>query len=81
MAHPRRTNRSRPVRELQSVFRDRIISLHHATEWPSRSLDLTPCDYFLWEHLKNKVHELYFSRKHRRVERVDFKRSQFSESK
>ena len=24
-------------------------------EWPPRSPDLTPCDYSLWGHLKNKV--------------------------
>ena len=24
--------------------------------WPPRSPDLTPCDYFLWGHLKNKVY-------------------------
>ena len=25
-------------------------------EWPPRSLDLTPCNYFLLVHLKNKVY-------------------------
>ena len=24
-------------------------------EWPARSPDLTPCDFFLWGHLKNRV--------------------------
>ena len=24
-------------------------------EWPPRSTDLTPCDYFLWGYLKAKV--------------------------
>ena len=24
-------------------------------EWPSRSPDLTPCDYFLWGYIKDKV--------------------------
>jgi len=23
--------------------------------WPARSPDLTPCDYFLWGYVKNKV--------------------------
>ncbi|KAF2367907.1 hypothetical protein FHG87_001352, partial [Trinorchestia longiramus] len=30
----------------------------HDVEWPPRSPDLTPCDFFLWGYLKNKV---YFS--------------------
>ena len=28
-----------------------------ATQWPQRSPDLTPCDFFLWGHLKAKVYE------------------------
>ena len=24
-------------------------------EWPPRSPDLTPCDFFLWGYIKNKV--------------------------
>ena len=33
-----------------------IIALGRDIEWPPRSPDLTPCDYFLWGHLKNKVY-------------------------
>ena len=52
----------RPVREfLQGVFTDRIIALHHAIEWPPRSLELTSCQ---------KQSVLYSSCKHRRVERI-----------
>uniref|UniRef100_UPI00358DFE76 uncharacterized protein n=1 Tax=Myxine glutinosa TaxID=7769 RepID=UPI00358DFE76 len=40
---------------LRELFGDRVIALNHAVEWPPRSPDLTPCDYFLWGHLKNKV--------------------------
>ena len=43
---------------LQNLFTDRIIALNHTIEWPPRSEDLTPCDFFLWGHLKSKV---YFS--------------------
>ncbi len=25
--------------------------------WPSRSPDLTPCDYFLWGYIKDKVYQ------------------------
>ena len=41
---------------LKGVFPDRIIALHDEIEWPARSPDLTPCDYFLWRYLKNKVY-------------------------
>jgi len=40
---------------LRELFAERVIALNHAVEWPPRSPDLTPCDYFLWGHLKNKV--------------------------
>jgi hypothetical protein len=33
----------------------RIIGLGHDVEWPPRSPDLTPCDFFLWGYLKDKV--------------------------
>ena len=48
---------SNEVKEwLQEFFRQHIIALNHPVEWPPRSPDLTPCDYFLWGHLKNKVY-------------------------
>ena len=34
-----------------------MIALNRPTEWPPRSPDLTPCDFFLWGYLKNKVYE------------------------
>ena len=37
-------------------FRHKIIALHHPNEWPPRSPDLTPCDFFLWGYLKSKVY-------------------------
>ena len=33
----------------------RIIGLGHDVEWPPRSPDLTPCDFFLWGYVKDKV--------------------------
>ena len=41
---------------LRELFGNRVIALHHAVEWPPRSPDLTPCDFFLWGHLKSKVY-------------------------
>ena len=41
---------------LNEVFgNDHVIGLGHDVEWPPRSPDLTPCDFFLWGYLKNKV--------------------------
>ena len=40
---------------LAEIFRDHVIALHHDPEWPPRSPDLTPCDYFLWGYVKSKV--------------------------
>ena len=41
---------------LNRVFgANRVIALGHNIEWPPRSPDLTPCDFFLWGYLKNKV--------------------------
>ena len=29
----------------------------HTIEWPARSPDLTPCDFFLWGYLKQQVYK------------------------
>lgn len=41
---------------LSEVFTHRIIGIGFDTEWPPRSPDMTPCDYFLWGHVKNQVY-------------------------
>ena len=41
---------------LRELFGHRVIALNHNVEWPPRSPDLTPCDFFLWGYLKNKVY-------------------------
>ena len=41
---------------LTEFFQHRIIALNHPIEWPPRSHDITPCDYFLWGYLKNNVY-------------------------
>jgi len=49
-------HRSRDVRRvLQERFEHRIVALNHDIEWPPRSPDLTPLDFFLWGYLKQKV--------------------------
>lgn len=41
---------------LRSKFRERIISRNSEINWPPRSCDLTPLDYFLWGYVKSKVY-------------------------
>ncbi|CAH0550852.1 unnamed protein product [Brassicogethes aeneus] len=41
---------------LQTKFPDRVISRNSAVNWPPRSCDLTPLDYFLWGYVKDKVY-------------------------
>ena len=41
---------------LQQLFPNRVCALGHNPEWPPRSPDLTPCDFFLWGYLKAKVY-------------------------
>lgn len=40
---------------LREMFPDRLISLRGDLGWPARSPDLSPCDFFLWGYLKEKV--------------------------
>lgn len=42
---------------LDEQFPDQWIGRRGTIEWPARSPDLTPLDYFLWGHLKSKVYE------------------------
>lgn len=47
---------ARPVREyLDVVFPGRWIGRRGPIEWPPRSPDLNPLDFFLWGYLKSKV--------------------------
>ncbi|XP_058808948.1 uncharacterized protein LOC131674347 [Phymastichus coffea] len=41
---------------LDAQFPRRWIGRRGEIEWPARSPDLTPLDYFLWDYLKNKVY-------------------------
>lgn len=42
---------------LHELFPRRVVGLGHAREWPPRSPDLTPLDFFLWGYLKGKVYQ------------------------
>jgi inhibitor of nuclear factor kappa-B kinase subunit alpha len=41
------------INVLNEVFKDRLIS---RGLWPARSPDLNPCDFYLWENLKDNVY-------------------------
>lgn len=41
---------------LQSKFPQRVISRNSDFNWPPRSCDLTPLDFFLWGFLKSRVY-------------------------
>ena len=41
---------------LREHFPERLISLRGDLEWPARSPDLSPCDFFLWGFLKSRVY-------------------------
>ena len=50
-------HRTRAVRErLTALFPDRVVGIGHAVEYPPRSPDLTPLDFFLWGYIKSKVY-------------------------
>ncbi|GFW02303.1 transposable element Tc3 transposase, partial [Trichonephila clavipes] len=40
---------------LKDTFADRLISRFGPVNWPPRSCDLTPLDYFLWGYVKSLV--------------------------
>jgi len=41
---------------LDEIFPDKWIRRRSHTEWPARSPNLNPLDYFFWEYLKSKVY-------------------------
>ncbi|GFY32676.1 uncharacterized protein TNCV_4637821 [Trichonephila clavipes] len=41
---------------LKDTFGDRLISRFGPVNWPTRSCDLTPLDYFLWGYVKSLVY-------------------------
>jgi hypothetical protein len=41
---------------LNAQFQNRWLGIYGPIEWPPRSPDLTPLDFFLWGHLKTIVY-------------------------
>ena len=48
---------NRIIAYLGDQFGSMTIGEKLAQHWPARSPDLTPCDFFLWGWLKDKVYE------------------------
>lgn len=44
-------------RHLNQTFPDRWIGRYAPVQWPARSPDLNPLDFYLWGHLKAKVYQ------------------------
>lgn len=42
---------------LNDCFPNRWIGRGGTINWPARSPDLVPCDFFLWGHLKSKIYK------------------------
>ncbi|GBO03237.1 hypothetical protein AVEN_243146-1 [Araneus ventricosus] len=38
------------------TYQNQVIGYGGFAEWPPRSLDLTPLDFFLWAHIKGQVY-------------------------
>ncbi|GFX16988.1 DUF4817 domain-containing protein [Trichonephila clavipes] len=45
-----------PIDLLKDTFGDRLISRFGPVNWPPRSCDLTPLDYFLWGYVTSLVY-------------------------
>ena len=48
---------ARVTERLRNLFGNQTVALNHRREWPPRSPDLTPCDFFLWGYVKCKVYK------------------------
>lgn len=46
----------RTIAVLRELFPGRLISRSGDIDWPARSPDLNPCDFFLWGYLKDRVY-------------------------
>lgn len=53
---PPHVSRSVKTFLLRKFTEDRLISRGCKNEWPSRSPDLTPADFWLWGYLKSRVY-------------------------
>ena len=44
------------IASLRKTFDENIISRNGSVNWPPRSCDLTPLDYFLWGYVKSLIY-------------------------
>lgn len=73
------------VREVNMVltdtFNDRWLAYNGPFEWPPRSPDLTPLDYFVWGYVKSQVYSTPLTTKENAKERVRVAFASISASK
>ena len=55
---------------LDNCMPERWIGRRGPYDWPARSPDLTPCDFFLWGYLKDTVYRTRFSTLQQLRERI-----------
>lgn len=55
---------------LDQVFPERWIGRGGPRQWPARSPDLTPLDYYLWGHMKTLVYKKKSNSKQELVQRI-----------
>ncbi|GFW61064.1 histone-lysine N-methyltransferase SETMAR [Trichonephila clavipes] len=51
-----KTMKATTLQSMKDTFGDRLISRFVPVNWPPRSCDFTPLDYFLWDYVKSLVY-------------------------
>ena len=50
-------HRTLPVRNrMQGLFGNRVVGMGHQIDWPARSPDLSPLDFYLWGTVKQSFY-------------------------
>ena len=44
--------------KVATFYRECSVGRHFKIEWPSRSPDLTPCDFFFWRFLRDRIYRV-----------------------
>jgi hypothetical protein len=54
---PTKSTAHQTIALLHEKFPGRVLSRNADHNWPARSCNLTPCDFFLWGYMKSQVYE------------------------
>lgn len=58
------------VQTLRNRFKKKLIAHRGPVNWPPRSPDLTPMDYFLWGYIKSEVYKIKPQTREELVQRI-----------